>query len=264
MSPSRRHLVMAGMLAGLTATAIAAPDTYSAAPISGRVIDADTGAPIAGAVVVADWTIWQRGLLPLRASERFRRFEVQEALTDAEGRYRMPGWGPIDRPTGWDIHPRGVDDPRLAVFKPGYDPEFRNNNKPGVEGDEPFNRPEAAVRLSAWDGKDIALHKFGTFDRRTPGLVDPAYQGYTPRQQSLDRLNGFKSTVDHNVNAADGEDAPPDSQRRQLFIQRQRQAILMIDEELTRITGRAFDPNRWTSAGIEDYVRQQRQRGSSK
>ena len=79
-------------------------------PITGRVVDTK-GQSIAGAIVVADW--------PVHASfsnapiGQLRMFEV---VTDAEGRFRIPGWG-------MEAVVRGTAlGPTVRIVHPGYAP----------------------------------------------------------------------------------------------------------------------------------------------
>jgi hypothetical protein len=94
---------------------------YRAEPISGVVRDATTGQPLAGVVVVATWYSQVPGPMAPRTEE----FEVQEATTDAQGRYTIPGW--------WiKFLPRvfasiSTEQPSLFVYKYGYFPRSMKN-----------------------------------------------------------------------------------------------------------------------------------------
>jgi hypothetical protein len=123
--------------------AMAQPAAYSAEPIRGRVVDAETRQPLEGVHVVAQW-ILQTGILHGRTVERLH---ILETVTDATGAYRLPGWGPKPRPA---LSRLETSDPLLTFFKPGYRPLDRSNN-------EMHDRP---VRTSRWDGKTIALEPF--------------------------------------------------------------------------------------------------------
>jgi hypothetical protein len=122
--------------------ACAIPLTYSAKPIEGRVVDAETKAPIAGAVIVADWVLMVAG-----GGDRVRSLQTIETVTDQDGHYAIPGWGPKLRPTGVELTD---SDPKLIVFKSTYVPEFLYNKHEG----------STSVRTSDWDGKTIALKPF--------------------------------------------------------------------------------------------------------
>ena len=70
------------------------PDTYSAAPIHGWVVDAETKQPLEGVHVVAQW-ILQTGLLH---GEHTSRLHIVETVTDPKGGYQLPRVGAKPRP----------------------------------------------------------------------------------------------------------------------------------------------------------------------
>ena len=125
------------------------PWSYIAEPIDGRVLDKETGQPIEGAVVVANWE------LAKPPEGNTDAWVIIETVTEADGRYHNPGWGPKTRPWfRWFNH----QDPALIVFKPGYWPESSDNRDPYTfVGTNP---PGAKVRKSFWNGKDIRLVPF--------------------------------------------------------------------------------------------------------
>jgi hypothetical protein len=128
------------------------PWRYSAEPIEGRVIDHETGKPIEGANIVAQWVLaggWE--------GHEVDRFVVIEAVTGADGRYRIPGWGPKWRP--WFRWLENAD-PEILVFKPGYWPRREQNQAHGSASREGINPLGAKVRKSYWNGKDIELWPF--------------------------------------------------------------------------------------------------------
>ena len=64
------------------------PLFYSAKEINGAVVDGETGKPLEGVVVVAQWIYWCPG------GGHYMRIKVIEAVTDKDGRYHIPAWGP--------------------------------------------------------------------------------------------------------------------------------------------------------------------------
>lgn len=107
-------------------------------------LDKETGRPIAGAIVVAQWIL----ATPPEGDEK-DYWIVSETLTDAAGKYHIPGWGPKMRPWfRWFMH----DDPTLLVFKPGYWLMADDNRQMNPRG--------AKVRKTYWNGKDINLVPF--------------------------------------------------------------------------------------------------------
>ncbi len=79
-------------------------------PLTGRIIDGETGRPISGAVVLATWDEIERWN-PVHPRSLF--YDAQEAVTDADGRFTIPGIRPL-----WGF--RVVRQPNWRVFAPGY------------------------------------------------------------------------------------------------------------------------------------------------
>jgi hypothetical protein len=112
-----------------------------------QVVDADTGQPIEGAVVVAHWELHRGSLggdsLPCGAAD------VEEAVTDKDGKFHIPGWGPIR--TSCD----GMRSfsPIFYIFKSGYEPGGASNHP---------TDPTAMVSNthSDWNNRQIKLKKF--------------------------------------------------------------------------------------------------------
>ncbi|HZR01806.1 MAG TPA: carboxypeptidase-like regulatory domain-containing protein [Burkholderiales bacterium] len=129
--------------------------SYSAAPFSGRVVDAETGAPIPGVIVLAQWLVEGPA-----ESHPVGAIQIMEAVTDEQGRYSFPGWGPksVPRPDFWSwiIAPvLSTHDPDVHFFKSGYR-HVSYTNLPE------FGPPEDSakdLRRSQLDGKDVRLTK---------------------------------------------------------------------------------------------------------
>ncbi len=139
-------LLWLGLLPSLSACADRYPPTYSAEAISATVIDADTRKPLAGVVVTANWQL----LGGMEGNYPVGQLEVLETVTDANGRFHFPAWGPKKRIKGY----LREDDPQLLLFKPGY--EYRrlaNEVSSRINYD--------SVRRSVWNGKVIELKRFG-------------------------------------------------------------------------------------------------------
>ncbi|MGB8855050.1 MAG: carboxypeptidase-like regulatory domain-containing protein, partial [Burkholderiales bacterium] len=56
----------------------------------GRVVDAKTGQPIPDAVVLATWQL----VGSFVENYRIKKIAVEEVLTDVQGTFRIPSWGP--------------------------------------------------------------------------------------------------------------------------------------------------------------------------
>ena len=124
------------------------PLTYSAKPVQGILVDAQTGEPLMGVIVVAQWIMHEPG------KGSWRRLHVFETTTDSRGNYLIPGWGP--KRNAWYPWGRLRDrDPEISFFKRGYSP-FTIQNR--------WDRNES-MRFSEWDEKTIKLQKFtGTLE----------------------------------------------------------------------------------------------------
>lgn len=124
------------------------PPFYSAKNIRGQVVVAETGQPLEGVIVVARWRLnWTTG--PGSAGGTINTLE---AVTDKEGKFFIPGWGPRPRPAfGYLNHL----DPELRFFKSNFYPVGLANR---LFSYEHHNR--SAVRTSMWDGKVIQLKPF--------------------------------------------------------------------------------------------------------
>jgi hypothetical protein len=132
---------------------VAACAMYSAAPMQATVVDAETRQPLEGAVVVAHWVLEDTG-----AVKTVGDMELMEAVTDASGRFVLPGWGPKATPH----YPYPVRlsqlDPEIIILKPGYMPRSVMNN----EHPDLISHPEdlgPATRTSQWNDRVIALNK---------------------------------------------------------------------------------------------------------
>lgn len=139
-----------GHVAVLTMTALALPacsveKTYTADPIAARVVDADTGAPVEGVNVVAAWQA--KG--GLEGGNVMGYVTVIEDVTNANGEFSFPGWGPKK----WRKGSIRNGAPLLILFKQGFDANFVWEPKYGLE----FATKHMS---SSWHGKAIPLKRF--------------------------------------------------------------------------------------------------------
>ena len=120
------------------------PPFYSAKEISATIVDGETGRPLEGTVVVAQWIYFRVGLGD--SGDVDYRLKILEAVTDKEGRFTIPGWGPRIR---YPFHYLRHYAPQLSIFKSGflYSRLFNNKVK------------NTYLRISDWDGKVIRLER---------------------------------------------------------------------------------------------------------
>lgn len=144
------------MLFLLQGCSLVSASTLRADPIDSQVVDAKTGKPIQGAIVVAYWELHPGSLggdaLPCAAAN------VEEAVTDKDGKFHLPGWGPIKGSCGG----MRQGDPLLFVFKSGYGYGRFSNGWGGVE--------LLSVTRNEWANRQMKLKKFPNLDLRTHGV----------------------------------------------------------------------------------------------
>lgn len=142
------------VLAALMATSQMActnsfPDTYSAEAIEARVIDAETQKPLDGVVIVAHWQL--KG--GMEGGNVVGQLMILETVTDSNGRFAFPAWGPLKRTKGhFD-----TADPQMLLFKPGYDPRVLDNERPEFW----TKHAHESLRRSVHNGKTIEMKRFG-------------------------------------------------------------------------------------------------------
>lgn len=125
------------------------PPVYYANDIHGQVVDAETGQPLEGVVVVARWRLRWIGI---GESGTGGSINTLEAVTDKEGKYFIPGWGPRPRPP---LSFLDNLDPDLRFFKSNYYPQGLANRLLNYE-----HHNRSMTRTSEWDGKVIQLKPF--------------------------------------------------------------------------------------------------------
>ncbi|EDN69962.1 hypothetical protein BGP_3130 [Beggiatoa sp. PS] len=90
------------------------PYFYSADAIEAWVVDEETKEPLEGVVIVAEWELYASMFVEY---QRVGQLKVMETVTDKNGRFSFPAWGPLV--TVWGHLKK--DAPRLVFFKSGYE-----------------------------------------------------------------------------------------------------------------------------------------------
>ena len=138
--------------------------SYSADSVDATVIDDATGKPLAGVIVVAYWDIYRLTDLPCPV-------EIEEAVTDKDGKFHIPAWGP-----------RNLDcaisdaSPFLYTFKEGYKHQRLLNMM------STMNRIQNSH--SDWNGKTIRMVSFPNFS------LGPNRGSVSTYQDDFNELNG--------------------------------------------------------------------------
>jgi hypothetical protein len=145
------QIVLALLLASLSACAT----SYSAKPITAKVVDADTGEALEGVNVIAQWLMQDP-----QAGRGQGNLELMEAVTDKNGEFHFPGWGPKAIPRDKFSGTRLTNqDPAIIFFKSGYHIHaVINDSHPSMRRDPHDMGPP--VRDSQWDGQVIKMKKF--------------------------------------------------------------------------------------------------------
>ena len=134
------------IILGATVFALSACNRYSAEPIEGWVVDADTKRPIEDVIVVANWQLHKStaaGKVPAA------HLNIMETLTDKYGLFYFDTWGPTFAKWGFFID----RDPALFFYKEGY--EYHS-----VQNPLPSEIDNSRVRRSVWNGATIELKEF--------------------------------------------------------------------------------------------------------
>jgi hypothetical protein len=142
-----------GLLLAFSVSACATE--YSAAPITAKVVDSSSGTPLEGVHVVAHWQLEEP-----QSGRSQGDLELMEAVTDTNGDFHFPAWGPKAVPGSKFPGTRLTNqDPAILFFKSGYWPKAVINDTHSTMHREPQDAGPS-TRNSQWDGKTITLTKF--------------------------------------------------------------------------------------------------------
>jgi hypothetical protein len=132
----------------------AAPLWYSSPALEARVVDASTGQPMAGVIAVAHWEL-EGGLYHGRTTGQL---VVLETVTNADGQFSFPAWGPKLRPFFGTL--KLSSSPRLALFKSEYTVAH-----PPPEWSLSMDPAPRVLPLPHWHHTNIQMKKFeGSFE----------------------------------------------------------------------------------------------------
>ena len=121
---------------------------YRAEAIEGWVVDAESGKPIQGVIVVAHWRLVGGG----EGGTPVNELNILESVTDQNGRYSFPAWGPRFALTGR----LESASPEILMFKQGYRYKGLRNTW----------HPDMDTSRSEWDKKTVKLDPFtGTLEQ---------------------------------------------------------------------------------------------------
>ena len=134
------------------------PSLVYAKMYHGQVVDEETGKPLEGAVVAVVWH--KKPMVSMDAPEYFH--DAKEALTDAQGQFRLEASPAID----WNPF-TVIKEPNVVIFQPGYEPFalLRTLTKQGFKSFEDMDRAfqkGATIKLPKMKSRE-ELKKFSGF-----------------------------------------------------------------------------------------------------
>jgi hypothetical protein len=162
-------MVSAGILVGLLFLNGLFPVVWFSPAVYGKVVDQTTGIPIANAAVAASWrlTSWE--------SSTVRCLQLSEATTDAEGKFRIPAWGPT-----FHFGSGNMDrtQPELYVIADGYSP-LRSSSSGNVTSAYIYAGP-------GMNGREFELRRAELSDAYERDLADFWFFLATPNKRDCD------------------------------------------------------------------------------
>jgi hypothetical protein len=148
---TRRLLVLSVALALAPISGCAT--SYRAEAIEGWVVDAETNKPLEGVNIVTHWTL--KG--GMEGGTAVEALQILETVTDQNGRYSFPAWGPKAGTTTGEL--RG-NSPSILLFKPGYRAGEFSNLYSETTGAETFFYNKKTLKLEPFRGtlQEYARH----------------------------------------------------------------------------------------------------------
>jgi hypothetical protein len=139
----KRLLLLAAVL--LSVPLVGCAMLYRAEAIEGWVVDAETGKPLEGVIIVANWEV--KG--GLEGGVPIAELQILETVTDENGRYSFPAWGPKLVPITGQLQ---GDSPGLMLFKPGYRAGGFSNLYSETYGTSTFFYNKKTLKLERFKG----------------------------------------------------------------------------------------------------------------
>lgn len=172
---------------------------YKAGPVSGQVIDIETGEPLDGVNVAVYWQLYYNGFVIYSESDQATIVKgVYETATDKDGRFFIPGWeGYIND----DQNKVGSESPIIGLYKQGYlfkqvsnfTSSWGNENHRILENRN-FPREkqteDGVVHLSIWDDFPIELEKSDNNIKKITSALNKA-------DRFIDRVRSSRNKICH-------------------------------------------------------------------
>ena len=171
--------LFSGSVLSLLAIWVMTPSVWFSTEMQARVVTPG-GVPVAGAIVVANWNItgpWNGASLG--------QLEIAETVTDKDGQFRIPAWGPRFLSKGVIM----IDQPTVRIFKPGFIPVIVDNYEgvpmKAAEHNMVFRRQNQSIELTPFKGGLIEYESTLIEFDRSLGIIydgaDGCYWKKTPR-----------------------------------------------------------------------------------
>ena len=133
------------------------PVRYRSPEVSAIAVDKDTGKPISGLTVsVSCRAILYTNLHQLEGNYIFTDIHSATTVTDTNGVFMIPAWGPVSLPRSWGYF---EGDPVVSFSKAGVNLGYWHNQARGTSSDEIHGFPFQTVDFGkpSWDGQKLQL-----------------------------------------------------------------------------------------------------------
>lgn len=162
------------------------PEEYSAAPLSAKIVDRETGEPVEGAIVVAVY------VMESLSGRVYTPLHYEETLTDNKGKFTFHGFDKKSAPRelSGDAAVFGMRDPRLYVFADGYAPAM-------------YQRDPVFSKL--WE----TIHRISPLNGRTFTIIrDPVEISHKQHEQLTSSILRLSSDINSRTNPGTGKHIP--------------------------------------------------------
>lgn len=187
------------------ATVMLSSCTLNGCSISGRVLEVGTEIPVVDAIVVVTWD----GSISAIVDSKTVCVHVESTKTDAEGRYKVPGWFKRSS-VGWVTNVGPIVD----VYKAGYEqPKFGQEN---VHLERSTSSPQQ--RLADLQRKSFAIRRCSSPEANGRELI-PLFRAFHDEARVLARTGQDEKIVNglwleiQNVETQYAEQAKNESER---------------------------------------------------
>lgn len=164
---------------------------YSAAGMRARVIDAETKKPVAGVHVVVTWNVTYHQFIHGSGT---RTVEIAEGVSDADGWFNLPSWGPAMLPAGVPMGATGKNiSSFIEFFKSGYAYKRADNSN------------GSSYKTSGWNGKTIEIVRFVGTRAQYAEQTESRYFDIRDMKCAFKKMPGMLIALERDAQALDRE-----------------------------------------------------------